>query len=385
MPFDKTPLFRARVKAIKMQEATRLRRADMQQGQQREQTSNTCNFREEQRKRSSENGPSFTFLSFTMEAKQIHRELIAIRDMVIAAKKNYVSDIGHFRRLISPYKNSMTDFERDELDARIESMLRDNIQSIQTLQRKIIINTDLRADDEAPHLFEVLRLLGRNLNRTAKVVAEMRALRTKKTTNFRQTCRLATLAKLYSIKKRREESIAEKKMDEDSAETASLKSDSIADLQTHSEIFGKQGLRKRLGISSKFKQNEWSVPSKPNLEEDENVDPLTDLDGDERIQLMIENELLYSRSLQVDNDIQKVEKQMIDLYRLQETFAEKVAEQEKGISLVNETTIVTVENLRLGNEQIRQAIQNMASRRVILLFCIIVLTFTLLFLDWYNP
>uniref|UniRef100_A0A183H911 t-SNARE coiled-coil homology domain-containing protein n=2 Tax=Onchocerca flexuosa TaxID=387005 RepID=A0A183H911_9BILA len=186
---------------------------------------------------------------------------------------------------------------------------------------------------------------------------------------------------------------------ENSVETISLKSDisSVPDsVLSDSIIFGKDGLRKRKnqkadimdnGIKNS-EQDGWSdvqVPDFQEIEKTDDLDLLNNLDDDERTQLMIENERLYSQSLQVDSDIQKVEKQMAELYQLQETFAEKVSEQERDINFVNETTLLTVENIRIGNEQIRQAIQNMASRRVILLFCIIVLTFTLLFLDWYNP
>lgn len=48
----------------------------------------------------------------------------------------------------------MSDFERDELDAKIEEIMQNCIKSIQALQRKIN-GSNLRATDEGPHLFEV--------------------------------------------------------------------------------------------------------------------------------------------------------------------------------------------------------------------------------------
>ncbi|OZC12125.1 hypothetical protein X798_00644, partial [Onchocerca flexuosa] len=355
-------------------------------------------FSEKLEKVSSRTHLNLNFLSCTVEAQKIRQKLIAFRNMVISKRKNYVSDIGHSRRLIASYTDSMNDFERDELDAKIEEMMQVCIQSLQALKHKIN-SSNFRALDEGPHLFEILRMLGKHLNGTAKIVAEMRALRTKKISNMRRTCRLATLAQLYSIKKRRDEVLTQQLGNENSVETISLKSDisSVPDsVLSDSIIFGKDGLRKRKnqkadimdnGIKNS-EQDGWSdvqVPDFQEIEKTDDLDLLNNLDDDERTQLMIENERLYSQSLQVDSDIQKVEKQMAELYQLQETFAEKVSEQERDINFVNETTLLTVENIRIGNEQIRQAIQNMASRRVILLFCIIVLTFTLLFLDWYNP
>ncbi|VIO98151.1 Uncharacterized protein BM_BM5721 [Brugia malayi] len=398
MPIDKTPLFRAQVKMIRTQETVRLKRAQMQkqeqQHQQQQQTKNShSSFDEKLEKTSSRNLSNLSFISCTVEAQRIRRELIALRSIVISGRKNYVSDIGHSRRLIASYTDSMNDFERDELDAKIKEMMQDCIQSIQTLQLKIS-SSNLRAFDEGPHLFQVLRLLGKHLNGTAKIVAEMRALRTKKISNTMRTCRLATLAQLYNMKKKRDELLM---VNGNSIETKSLKSDisSISDsVLNDAIIFGNDGLRKRVpqnmkkGEIRKLEQDGWSDTQMTGFEEVEqadDMDALNNLDDDERAQLMIENERLYSQSLQVDSDIQRVEKQMAELHQLQTTFAEKVSEQERDINVVNETTLLTVENIRIGNEQIRQAIQNMASRRVILLFCIIVLTFTLLFLDWYNP
>ncbi|VDN95760.1 unnamed protein product [Brugia pahangi] len=385
MPIDKTPLFRAQVKMIRTQETVRLKRAQMQKQEQEHQ--------QQQQTKNSHSSFDGNFISCTVEAQRIRRELIALRTIVISGRKNYVSDIGHSRRLIASYTDSMNDFERDELDAKIREMMQDCIQSIQALQLKIS-SSNLRAFDEGPHLFQVLRLLGKHLNGTAKIVAEMRALRTKKISNTMRTCRLATLAQLYNMKKKRDELLM---VNGNSVETKSLKSDisSISDsVLNDAIIFGNDGLRKRVpqnmkkGEIRKLEQDGWSdmqMTGFQEVEQADDMDALNNLDDDERAQLMIENERLYSQSLQVDSDIQRVEKQMAELHQLQTTFAEKVSEQERDINVVNETTLLTAENIRIGNEQIRQAIQNMASRRVILLFCIIVLTFTLLFLDWYNP
>ncbi|VDK81602.1 unnamed protein product [Litomosoides sigmodontis] len=402
MPVDKTPLFRARVKVIRTQEAAQLKRAQMQNHQQ-EQSENCINsfnqviHQEKSEQTATRDLSNLSFLSCTVEAQRIRRKLISLRNMVISGRKNYVSDIGHSRRLIASYTDGMSDFERDELDAKIEEIMQNCIKSIQALQRKIN-SSNLRATDEGPHLFEVLRMLGKHLNATAKIVAEIRALRTKKISNMRRTYRLATLVQLYNMKKHRDEVQAQRSANEDSVETISLKLDSSSisnSTLSDTIIFGKGGLRRRIpqntGIegdeTTKSTQDGWSDVQISDFQELEPADDLDslNLDDDERTQLMIENERLYSRSLQVDNDIQKVEKQMAELHQLQETFAEKVGEQERDINVVNETTLLTVENIRIGNEQIRQAIQNMASRRVIFLFCIIVLTFTLLFLDWYNP
>lgn len=110
-----------------------------------------------------------------------------------------------------------------------------------------------------------------------------------------------------------------------------------------------------------------------------------DLSPFEKAQLQEENDKLFKKYTSTQDTVNSLESQIFEIQRLQETFADKVFDQEKEIDILNEVAVATTENIRDGNEWIRQAISNSAGRRVVLLFCIVVLTFTLLFLDWYNP
>lgn len=62
----------------------------------------------------------------------------------------------------------------------------------------------------------------------------------------------------------------------------------------------------------------------------------------------------------------------------------QVLQQEQDIDRVANTVVGATENVKDANEQIKQAIQRNAGLRVYILFFLIVMTFTLLFLDWYN-
>jgi syntaxin 18 len=74
----------------------------------------------------------------------------------------------------------------------------------------------------------------------------------------------------------------------------------------------------------------------------------------------------------------------VKIAELQEVFTEKVLEQDKDIERIFGTVVGTTENLRDANTQIRQAIQSNASLRFYVLFFLLVMSLTLLFLDWYN-
>uniref|UniRef100_A0A1I7XLI3 t-SNARE coiled-coil homology domain-containing protein n=1 Tax=Heterorhabditis bacteriophora TaxID=37862 RepID=A0A1I7XLI3_HETBA len=116
------------------------------------------------------------------------------------------------------------------------------------------------------------------------------------------------------------------------------------------------------------------------------VDEVCDvhLSSQEKTQMIAENKKIFEKFIHVNSEIEGLEAQIVEIQKLQETFAEKIMDQERDIDVISEAAIQTTENLRDGNEWIRQAISNSAGRRVVVLFCIIVITFTLLFLDWYN-
>lgn len=52
---------------------------------------------------------NINFLAYMAEALRIRQNLTSLRDMVINGRREYVSDIGHPKRLIASYANSKFD------------------------------------------------------------------------------------------------------------------------------------------------------------------------------------------------------------------------------------------------------------------------------------
>jgi len=75
---------------------------------------------------------------------------------------------------------------------------------------------------------------------------------------------------------------------------------------------------------------------------------------------------------------------VVKIAELQEVFTEKVLQQSGDIEIIGRNAMATTENIKDGNEELRKAIQNQASVRVYVLFFLLVMSFSLLFLDWYN-
>jgi syntaxin 18 len=100
--------------------------------------------------------------------------------------------------------------------------------------------------------------------------------------------------------------------------------------------------------------------------------------------LEIENKQLMTVFKGLTEEVQQIERHVYDIAKLQEIFDEKIAEQKNDIDRIANTVVGSTENVREANEQIREATQRNAGLRVYILFFLIVMSFSLLFLDWYN-
>ncbi|KAF7268814.1 hypothetical protein GWI33_018161 [Rhynchophorus ferrugineus] len=97
-----------------------------------------------------------------------------------------------------------------------------------------------------------------------------------------------------------------------------------------------------------------------------------------------ENEHLFNELNNISGEVQQMESKVVHIAELQQLFTEKVLQQEKDIERIAETVVGSTENIKDANKQIKQAIQRNAGLRVWILFFLLVMSFSLLFLDWYN-
>ena len=110
-----------------------------------------------------------------------------------------------------------------------------------------------------------------------------------------------------------------------------------------------------------------------------------ELGQEEAAMMEFENERLLEHLSSLNNQVEQVQSKVVKIAELQNIFTEKVLQQADTIELVQADTVASTENVKSGNEAVRQAIQDKATYRVYILFIILVFSFSLLFLDWYNP
>ncbi|GAB1289607.1 Syntaxin-18 [Apodemus speciosus] len=97
-----------------------------------------------------------------------------------------------------------------------------------------------------------------------------------------------------------------------------------------------------------------------------------------------ENQRLIGEMNSLFDEVRQIEGKVVEISRLQEIFTEKVLQQETEIDSIHQLVVGATENIKEGNEDIREAIKNNAGFRVWILFFLVMCSFSLLFLDWYD-
>ncbi|GLT35150.1 hypothetical protein SLA2020_096280 [Shorea laevis] len=107
--------------------------------------------------------------------------------------------------------------------------------------------------------------------------------------------------------------------------------------------------------------------------------------------LRVQQQLLddETRALQVEltsllDAVQETETKMVEMSALNHLMSTHVLQQAQQIEFLYEQAIEATNNVELGNKELSQAIQRNSSSRTFLLLFLFVLTFSILFLDWYN-
>ncbi|KAG4992010.1 hypothetical protein AAZX31_09G167600 [Glycine max] len=107
--------------------------------------------------------------------------------------------------------------------------------------------------------------------------------------------------------------------------------------------------------------------------------------------LRVQQQLLddETRALQVEltsllDTVQETETKMVEMSALNHLMSTHVLHQAQQIEHLYDQAVEATKNVELGNKELSQAIQRNSSSRTFLLLFLFVLTFSILFLDWYS-
>jgi syntaxin 18 len=106
--------------------------------------------------------------------------------------------------------------------------------------------------------------------------------------------------------------------------------------------------------------------------------------GNELRQLQHENKQLYHDVAQRSEEIRGISSQVVEIAQLQNELFDNILIQKDVIEQVDGSAVASNDDLAAAIIHIRDAIRNTAQMRRWVIFFLLVMIFSLLFLDWYN-
>ncbi|KYM98985.1 PREDICTED: syntaxin-18 [Cyphomyrmex costatus] len=284
--------------------------------------------------------------TFCMKVHVVVVQISKLREFLLENRKAYLN----FSNYLSTTSH-MSDAERDEIDLGAQRIISTCSQLVKDLKREIAASTEI-TQQNIEHREIMLLLIEDYLKNVCKIYSEQKAMRVKKAMEMRKISKLQADQPLSTVTKRSALNVVDPADDHDikngSSESSPMK------IQ---EING--------DVNTITYEEELST---------------------EDIQMFeSENEQLYNELNTMTEEVKQIESKVVHIAELQEIFTEKVLDQDKDLDRLMTTVVGSTENVKEANEQIRQAIQRNAGLRVWILFFLLVISFSLLFLDWYNP
>jgi len=271
----------------------------------------------------------------------------------------------------------MTNEERDIIDRESEKII--NICTQFICELKLEYNSKNLTKQQRHHADAVIELLADYLKGVYNIFNDQKNYR------IRRDLETYKFLKLDSEKRRDNQEMENIEYKDD---MNLEKQDDKAEVSLDNDEEEKLTKKKPHSSSRKSLDSEISA-SNQSIEDDANTSreqqTLTNgLSAEDLQMLEIENKQLITEFKGLSEEVQQIEKHVYDIAKLQELFTEKVALQKGDIERISNTVVGATENVREANEQIKQAIQRNAGLRVYVLFFLLVMSFSLLFLDWYN-
>ncbi|XP_054855387.1 syntaxin-18 isoform X2 [Eublepharis macularius] len=247
----------------------------------------------------------------------------------------------------------MTDTERDKIDQDAQIFMRTCADAIQQLRTEA--HKDIHSPQVKQHREAVLDFIEDYLKRVCKLYSEQRAIRVKRVVDKKRLSRLepepSNKDKVTSPLERTAQTASEEPEDRLLCEESKDKNV----IEDHANF----------GLWGDGKGEDELSPEEIQMFEQE-------------------NQRLVGEMNSLFDEVRQIEGKVVEISRLQEIFTENVLKQEVEIDNIHQLVVGATENIKEGNEDIREAIKNNAGFRVWILFFLVMCSFSLLFLDWYG-
>lgn len=349
---------------------------------------------------------------FAKQAKDACNKITTLRNVLLENRAAYMKIGMHLKS-----SAQMTDGQRDLIDRESEKFV--NFYTIHLAQLRSDWKKIKRKRQHQQHIEVVLDLLSEYLKSVYDIFLEQKKYRVQHELDSYRLLKLAsdkkkipvrpggeTLKKPYTTRllstssdefipngsdneSRNHFNGAGRELDSDDDEDDGDDDDVVDDDDDGNDDFdGESNKNRELDrIKRKLKTNEAKVALDEDIQKSQQlVDEEVEAKqlSPEDIQMFEEENVQLFQELQgLSEEVEQIEKNVVDIAQLQDIFTEKVSLQKHNIERIANAVIGATENVKDANEQIKQAIQRNAGLRVWSLFFLLVMSFALLFLDWY--
>ncbi|KAM5272008.1 syntaxin-18 isoform 3-T3 [Ctenodactylus gundi] len=246
----------------------------------------------------------------------------------------------------------MTDTERDQIDQDAQIFMRTCSEAIQQLRSEA--HKEILSQQVKEHRTAVLDFVEDYLKRVCKLYSEQRAIRVKRVVDKKRLSKLEP------------EPNAKTKESTNSEKVSQVPSKDAEDKPVTEEY------PEKIVAEAQPEPGGWGDGAEDQL-------------SPEEVQMFEqENQRLIGEMNSLFDEVRQIEGKVVEISRLQEIFTEKVLQQEAEIDSIHQLVVGATENIKEGNEDIREAIKNNAGFRVWVLFFLVMCSFSLLLLDWYD-
>lgn len=289
--------------------------------------------------------------SFHVKAHDVVVQISRLREFLLNSRKVYLDFQNHLCAA-----SHITDAEREKIDIMAQSIMNTCSQLVKDLKREVAATEVSQQNVE--HREIMLLIIEDYLKNVCKIYSEQAAMRMKRSMEMRNIVRLQSEVKkpveqILPATEVRKPSLTQKSTDDHECKNDSNDSSPMKIQEINGDV------------------NTLTYEEEPSPED---------------IQMFhSENEQLYVELNALTEEVKQIESKVVHIAELQEIFTEKILDQDKDLDRLMTTVVGSTENVKEANEQIRQAIQRNAGLRVWILFFLLVMSFSLLFLDWYNP
>ena len=326
--------------------------------------------------------PEHVSTRFLSQAKVILNELTKLKIFLLESRTDYLSP----PYLISSVNRIMDDEKRIHYEHDVEKRLKAARGELEKL-RSSIGHISFSGQRRSHYEF-VTAHLERDLVLCTKIYGEQKCLRYKRESERKKIGRLdhenrqilATLD-LNQLRPKPVKSIS----------TDSLKdpvSQENKPVTSKDTFIAPAHLNHPASASTANNMDDKNSQKKPHDYQDDNEDerriPSPEPTSQELQQLQMENKQLYRDVAQRSKEICEITDQVVNIAQLQKELLENILDQKDSIEQVDNNAGLSNDELAAAINQIRNAIKNAAQMRRWVIFFLLVMIFSLLFLDWYN-